>query len=167
MVLSVEPGSPQVLGGSINPLLPPPPELKPQLPLGEGAFPLMILPLFTILCLSSPLSSPLHGMSSAGQRGLKWSGSNVRIRLWLRLPHGCHRCLSIASASGASLFSGPLDSNALCVHPGQRSLPPRGAEAGPIRPLLVGHKGGGVLQRGGSMVGADRLNVPAIDTFSH
>ena len=38
-----------------------------------------------------------------GKWGFKWSGCIVRIRLWLRLPHGCHRLLSIVSASGTSL----------------------------------------------------------------
>ena len=27
--------------------------------------------------------------------GLKWSGRSVRIGLWPRLPHACHRLLSI------------------------------------------------------------------------
>ena len=31
--------------------------------------------------------------------GLKWSGCIVRIRLWPRLPHGCHRLLSICRRS--------------------------------------------------------------------
>ena len=35
-------------------------------------------------------------------RGFEWSGCIVRIRVWLRLPHGCHRPLSIVSASRAS-----------------------------------------------------------------
>ena len=33
--------------------------------------------------------------------GLKWSGCNVRITLWARLPHGCHRLLSIMPMYGA------------------------------------------------------------------
>ena len=36
-------------------------------------------------------------------KGFKWSGCNVRIRLWLRLPHNYCRLLSIVSASGAPL----------------------------------------------------------------
>ena len=31
-----------------------------------------------------------------------WSGCSVRIRLWPRLPHGCHRFLPIMPVSGAS-----------------------------------------------------------------
>ena len=46
-----------------------------------------------------PPSSPdrLSNVSWAGNTivggggGLKWSGCNVRISLWPRLPHGCHR----------------------------------------------------------------------------
>ena len=38
-----------------------------------------------------------------GGGGFKWSGCKVRIRRWLRLPHTCHRLLSIVSTSGASL----------------------------------------------------------------
>ena len=84
-------------------------------------------------------------------RGLKWSGCSVRIWLWLRLPHSCHRHLSnlpmFGGASARGLFSSSslvpvsarcirfLGSTGLCVHPGQRSLPSRGAAvAGPIRP---------------------------------
>ena len=37
-----------------------------------------------------------------GGQGFKWSGCIVRIRLWLRLPHSCHRLLSIVPASRAS-----------------------------------------------------------------
>ena len=83
--------------------------------------------------------------------GLKWSGCSVRIWLWLRLPHSCHRHLSnlpmFGGASARGLFSSSslvpvsarcirfLGSTGLCVHPGQRSLPSRGAAvAGPIRP---------------------------------
>ena len=33
--------------------------------------------------------------------GLKWSGRNVHNRLWPRLPHGCHRLLSIPPLYGA------------------------------------------------------------------
>ena len=33
--------------------------------------------------------------------GFKWSGCNVRLRLWLRLPHSCHGLLSIVPASAA------------------------------------------------------------------
>ena len=46
------------------------------------------------------------GQTTIGERwgggGFKWSGCIIRIRLWLRLPHGCHRPLSIVSASRAS-----------------------------------------------------------------
>ena len=83
--------------------------------------------------------------------GLKWSGCSVRIWLWLRLPHSCHRHLSnlpmFGGASARGLFSSSflapvsarcirfLGSTGLCVHPGQWSLPSRGAAvAGPIRP---------------------------------
>ena len=85
------------------------------------------------------------------ERGLKWSGCSVRIWLWLRLPHSCHRHLSnlpmFGGASARGLFSSSflvpvsarcirfLGSTGLCVHPGQWSLPSRGAAvAGPIRP---------------------------------
>ena len=34
------------------------------------------------------------GRQGEGRENLKWSGCNGRIRLWLRLPHGCHRLLS-------------------------------------------------------------------------
>ena len=44
------------------------------------------------------LSTP--GQGRAG--GFKWSGCIVRIRLWLHLPHSCHRLLSITSVFGAS-----------------------------------------------------------------
>ena len=83
--------------------------------------------------------------------GLKWSGCSVRIWLRLRLPHSCHRHLSnlpmFGGASARGLFSSSflvpvsarcirfLGSTGLCVHPGQWSLPSRGAAvAGPIRP---------------------------------
>ena len=83
--------------------------------------------------------------------GLKWSGCSVRIWLWLRLPHSCHRHLSnlpmFGGASARGLFSSSflvpvsarcirfLGSTGLGVHPGQWSLPSRGAAvAGPIRP---------------------------------
>ena len=36
------------------------------------------------------------------QRGLKWSGCSVRIRLWLCLPHNFHRLLSILPLFGAA-----------------------------------------------------------------
>ena len=36
-----------------------------------------------------------------GRGGLKWSGCIVCIRLWPRLPHGCHRLLSILPMLGA------------------------------------------------------------------
>ena len=68
-------------------------------------------------------------------KGLKWSGCNVRIRLWLRLPHGCHRLLSIVSAFRASPGAFGLCSPALaprcslalwttglCVHPVSKGL---------------------------------------------
>ena len=45
-------------------------------------------------------------------------------------------CSSLCPAS--TLFSGPLDSTGLCVHPSQWSLPSQGACTSPIRPLLVG-----------------------------
>ena len=34
--------------------------------------------------------------------GLKWSGCNVRVGLWPRLPHGCYRLLSKVPMFGAS-----------------------------------------------------------------
>ena len=52
----------------------------------------------------------------------------------------------------SALVSGPPDYTGLCVHPGQSSLPPSGAVAGPIRPLGGLGGGGGVLllpSRGG------------------
>ena len=70
-----------------------------------------------------------------------WSGCRVRTKLWLRLPHGCHRLLSIMPASGAFTVqqlvrcsplapasagsTSVLGSTGLGVHPGQGSLPPR------------------------------------------
>ena len=85
---------------------------------------------------------------------LKWSGCIVRIRLWPRLPHGCHRLLSIRRRSALpqcelcpevsprSCSCYPcclLASTGLCVHPGQWSLPSCAAwTAGPILPHLVG-----------------------------
>ena len=41
-------------------------------------------------------------LSLSTREGSRWSGCSVRIRVWLRLPHGCHRLLSIVSASRAS-----------------------------------------------------------------
>ena len=37
--------------------------------------------------------------------GLKWSGCSVRIRLWPRLHHSCHRLLSIPPVYSAAKFS--------------------------------------------------------------
>ena len=52
-----------------------------------------------------------------------------------------------------------------CMHGGAVSLllyaTPPPSRSGPKAPW------GGHWRRGGSMVGTDRLNVPAIDTFSH
>ena len=73
--------------------------------------------------------------------GFKWSGSIVRFRLWLCLPHSCYRPLSRSQRSAfleVTLFSDVRGSTGLGVHTGQRSLPSRVDFAGPIRPLLVG-----------------------------
>ena len=100
-------------------------------------------------CTGVPVAGVVVGASPGG--GLKWSGCSVRIWLWLRMPHSCHRHLSnlpmFGGASARGLFSSSylvpvsarcirfLGSTGLCVHPGQRSLPSRGAAvAGPIRP---------------------------------
>ena len=45
--------------------------------------------------------------------GIKWSGCNVRIRLWPRLPHGCHRLLSIMPMYGASAVRFVITSSTL------------------------------------------------------
>ena len=56
----------------------------------------------------SPRDVRLRGPQKAvpwagtGLKGLKWSGCIVRIRLWPRLPHGCHRLLSIRRRSALS-----------------------------------------------------------------
>ena len=106
------------------------------------------------LCLSiggGAWHQHIEGSTTVPGGGLKWSGCSVRIWLWLRLPHSCHRHLSnlpmFGGASARGLFSSSslvpvsarcirfLGSTGLCVHPGQRSLPSRGAAvAGPIRP---------------------------------
>ena len=39
--------------------------------------------------------------------GLKWSGCSVRIWLWLRLPHSCHRHLSNLPMFGGASARGP------------------------------------------------------------
>ena len=43
-----------------------------------------------------------YGYVLGREGGFKWPGCIVRIRLWLRLPHSCHRLLSSVSASCAS-----------------------------------------------------------------
>ena len=48
------------------------------------------------------LSADRHRRRRLGKSGLKWSGCKVRIRLWPRLPHGCHRPLSNCHCPAAS-----------------------------------------------------------------
>ena len=50
----------------------------------------------------TPTPTPPPCPGPAGRVGVKWSGCIARIRLWLRLPHGCQFLLSIVSASRAS-----------------------------------------------------------------
>ena len=40
--------------------------------------------------------------------GLNWSGCSVRVRLQPRLPHGCHRLLTIVPIFGVSTVPPPL-----------------------------------------------------------
>ena len=137
------------------------------------------------MCVESPYRPIFGGIGVtprlAGQRGASiWSGCNVRIRLWPRLPRDCHRLRSILPTHGASVecpanWCSTMDptpaghiscpgSIGLGVHAGQGSLPPRAAiVAGPIWPHLVGRCGGLRLK---SLVGTGLVKVTAQTTHS-
>ena len=53
-----------------------------------------------------------------------WSGCSVRIGLWPRLPHGCHRPLSIMPVSGASTLINCRTVDAPVTPGGGVNLPP-------------------------------------------
>ena len=84
----------------------------PQLyPMHPAPMKLHVLVL-AVLCQPQPLACMFRTwvtstLPSQGGGSFKWSGCNVRIGLWLRLPHGCHRLLALLWASYDCAFSSP------------------------------------------------------------
>ena len=101
----------------------------------QGGPPVRIL---TPNCVREPLG--IRGGAST------WSGCSVRIRLWPRLPHGCHCLLSFMPVCGASTVRQLIKSSSLDPILAIRALLQGGGGAGGSARQPPGPGGGGVPQ---------------------